>query len=891
MDESRPNPDQLLQQINHWEVKNTRGKLKIFFGYAAGVGKTYAMLDAAHVALKAGVDVVVGYVEPHTRPETMALLEGLEVLPTLDIAYKGITLKEFDLDAALQRNPQLILVDELAHTNAKGCRHTKRYGDIEELLQAGINVYTTVNVQHLESLHDIVSSITQVSVKERIPDSVFDSASQVELVDIEPEELIERLQQGKIYKEQQAQKALHHFFTPENLVSLREIALRRTADRVNQTIEAKTKTYTGEHILICLSSSPSNAKVIRTAARMAKAFHAAFTALFVEMPSTKELDKEDKVRLLENLKLAKQLGAKIVTVYGEDVSYQISEYAKASGVSKIVMGRSNNKTGFFHTKPSLVEKVTALAPQLDVHIIPDITPLYNKKEKKRGPVSPTFHWINLIKIMGMMLLCTFIGLVLYRFGFHEANIITIYILGVLLIANQIEGKIYGIASSIIAVLTYNFFFTEPRFTLHAVGAEYPFTFLIMLFASLITSTLTMQVKNQAKQAAQKAHRTEILLETSQKLLRAKNMEEIIQQASSQLLQLLDKTIILYLAENTTLLSPRLFPCATEKRDLTPYIQSDEQAVAFWVFKNKKAAGITTDTLPGAKAFYLPVSSHEKVLAVLGVILTPGEDMEPFEHSLLLAMLNEIAFAIEKYKLNENQKQISMQAERERLRANLLRAISHDLRTPLTSISGNASILLNNEENVAPKLRKDLYEDIYDDALWLINLVENLLSVTRIDDGSIHLAQQPELVEEMITEALRHIHRKQTEHHIQVQLEDHLLMVKVDARLIIQVIINMVNNAIMYTDQGSTIIITANKQKQKALIEIADNGNGISAQHKEQLFDMFFTAPHNKADNRRGIGLGLSLCKSIIKAHGGEIYVKDNIPRGTIFGFTLPLEEI
>lgn len=384
----RPDPDALLRQLSRQKAEPGRGRLKIFFGYAAGVGKTYAMLEAAQAAKRAGVDVVAGYIEPHARPETSAMAEGIEALPTLTVTHKGLTLHEFDLDAALRRRPQLLLVDELAHTNAEGCRHRKRYQDVEELLRAGISVFTTINVQHLESLNDIVASITGVVVRERIPDSVFDSADQVELVDIEPDDLLTRMSEGKIYREGQAERAKSHFFTLENLVALREIALRRTADRVTRVAEKVQDParagdyYTGEHILICLSSAPSNAKVIRTASRMAEALHAAFTALFVETPDTTELNDANRARLRENLKLAEQLGARIATVYGQDVAFQISEYAKVSGVSKIVIGRSNNKRGWLYTKPTLVERLTALAPNLDIYIIPDNRPPY---QKRRAP--------------------------------------------------------------------------------------------------------------------------------------------------------------------------------------------------------------------------------------------------------------------------------------------------------------------------------------------------------------------------------------------------------------------------------------------------------------------------------------------------------------------------
>lgn len=895
MSENRPNPDELLVKINQSVKKSEKGKLKIFFAYAAGVGKTYAMLDAAQTALKFGTDVVVGYVEPHTRPDTLALLEGLEMLQPLKVTYKGIILNEFDLDAALARKPQLIIVDELAHTNAAGCRNTKRYSDVEELLRAGIDVYTTVNVQHLESLYDIVASITHVVVKERIPDHIFDNAEQVELVDIEPDELINRLNEGKIYKETQAQKALENFFIRDNLVALRGIALRRTADRVNRVAEQNrlptqsSEYYRGEHILICLSSSPSNAKVIRTAARMANAFRAAFTALFVETPNTRELNNENRSMLRQNLKLAEQLGAKIATVYGEDIPYQISEYAKVSGISKIVIGRSNNKPHLFHPKGNLVERLATLAPHVDVYIIPDITPPYRQKTKHKSFMRDQ-SVLDLVKTFGILMLCTILGVLFDYLGFSESNIIIIYILGVLLISNHTMGRFYGILSSFFGVLLFNFFFTSPKLTLNAYGADYPITFLVMLIAALITSTLAMRVKNNAKGTAMQMHRTEVLLDASRKLQRTKNMSDIITEASQQLIKLLDKPFALYLAHENTLAEPLTFypPIDTKWEELC--INADEQAVAAWVLKNRKPAGISTDTLPGAKAFYLPIRSHETVFAVIGIAMKNDEQMEPFERSLLSAMLGEIAFAVEKYYLNEAQKLASMESEKERLRANLLRAISHDLRTPLTSISGNASVLLTNGKSIDTTTKHKLYQDIYDDSMWLINLVENLLSVTRIDNGAMSIKMQPELIEEIIAEALRHVNRKASEHEISVNISDDLLMAYVDVRLIIQVIINIVDNAIQYTNQGSSIMISALRKKNMVVVEVADDGNGIRDEDKKKLFDMFFTADNSNGDNRRGLGLGLSLCKSIINAHGGELYVKDNYPSGSVFGFTLQVQE-
>ena len=885
----------LLEQLSAMPAGERRGRLKIYFGYAAGVGKTYAMLSDAREVKKSGTDVVAGYIEPHARPETMALLEGMESLLPLELSYKGVSLKEFDLDGALRRKPELILVDELAHTNAEGCRHKKRYQDVEELLHAGIDVYTTVNVQHIESLNDVVASITGVTVHERIPDSVIDSADQIELVDLEPDELIDRLHQGKIYRGDQAQRALTHFFTKEKLAALREIALRRTADKVDQAAmqnggrPAGGGSYASEHILVCLSSAPSNARVIRTAARMAEAFHGTFTALFVETPGTKELEDENRAALRKNLRLAEQLGAQIATVYGEDVPAQIADYAKVSRVSKIVMGRSAHR-GKRLTKSSFVDKLTSLAPNLDIYIIPDTQPSFRLRFPKIAK-PPRLSLADAAKSVGILVGCTVIGVWFYSLNFSIANIIMVYILGVLLNAIVTEGRVYSAVSSILSVIIFNYFFTEPRFSLRATDPGYPVTFLVMLSAALITTTLTKRIKEQARQSAQKAYRTEVLLETSRKLQQAAGQPEILSETARQMVKLLDRTVIFYPGQQDTLAKPLVFAKEGRKDDPQTCLGADERAVAEWVYKNNKRAGATTNTLSAAGCLYLAVRAKDKVLAVAGVVMEKEAPLGAFEKNLMIAMLGECALALEKEKLNETQKQISMQMQQEQLRANLLRAISHDLRTPLTSISGNAGILIESSQRLSDPQKKELYNSIYDDSMWLFNLVENLLSITRIDNGALNLDLQPELLDEVITEALNHVSKKSVEHRIETRLDDEFLMAKMDSRLIIQVLINIVNNAIQYTPPGSHIVISARHEKKTVLVEISDDGPGVSDEAKARLFDMFYTADNTRGDGRRGLGLGLSLCKSIVEAHGGRIDVKDNAPHGTVFRFTLQAQEV
>lgn len=643
-----------------------QGRLKIFFGYAAGVGKTYAMLEAAHQAKTEGIDVVVGYVEPHARPDTLALLTGLEVLPNQMIDYRGIQLREFDLDQALQRKPQLILVDELAHNNAQGCRHTKWYQDVEELLQAGINVYTTVNVQHLESLNDLVSSITGITVNERIPDHVFDRASQVELVDIEPNELIKRLQTGKVYRERQAKQALQNFFTTENLAALREIAMRRTADQLNRSAvqEGNQKSArAGEHILICLSSAPSNAKVIRTAARMADAFHSGFTALFVQTPETKELSGENMRRLRSNLHLAEQLGAQISTVYGTDPAVQIAEYARVSGVTKIVMGRINHKQNPITGKKSLADRLIELT-DLDVYIIPDRQPLYKKPIGKLRIPKAHFSWRDVTIMLVSLLLSTAVGFGFYDAGFSESNIITVYILGVLMTAVWTNGYFYGAVDSLLSVAAFNYFFTVPRFTFQANDPSYPVTFLIMLFSSIIASSLASRVKAQARLAAQKSYYTELLLESSQKFQKGRTEWDCLRLAAEQLNRMFGRPILYALDGAEQDLTFRVEP--EDEKSVLSGLSSQEIGVAKWVQKNNKHAGATTNTLPDSKWLFLSVRGTQGVMGIVGIPIVGYSVPDAFEKNLMIAILSECGLSQERIRLQEERDQAALQTQKERL---------------------------------------------------------------------------------------------------------------------------------------------------------------------------------------------------------------------------------
>lgn len=863
------------------------GRLKIFFGYAAGVGKTYAMLEAAHQAQKEGVDVVVGYVEPHARPDTLALLEGLEVLSCREVDYRGIRLREFDLDGALARRPQLILVDELAHSNAPGCRHTKRYQDVEELLQAGINVYTTVNVQHLESLNDLVTSITGIVVNERIPDHVFDRANQVELVDIAPADLEKRLEEGKIYRQRQAKQALENFFTAENLTALREIAMRRTADQLNRTAVQEKKgkaARAGDHILICLSSAPSNAKVIRTAARMAEAFHSGFTALFVQTPETKELSGENIKRLRSNLRLAEQLGAQIATVYGADPAEQIAEYARVSGITKIVMGRVNHRQHPWIGQKSLADRLIERT-DLDVYIIPDRQPLYKKPLGKLRKSRVRFSWRDAVVTLLCLAISTAVGFAFDWAGFSESNIITIYILGVLVTAVSTSGHLYGAANSLLSVLAFNFFFTEPRFTLQADGPSYPVTFLIMLSSSIIASSLASRVKEQARMAAEKSYYTELLLGSSQKLQTIRTEWDCLRLTAEQLSRMFDRPVIYALNDADKELDFRIEPA--DEHTLLEKLSTEEIGVAKWVQKNNKHAGATTNTLPDSKWLFLSVRGTRGVMGIVGVPIAGYVVPDAFEKNLMVALLGECGLSQERIRLEEERNQIALQTQRESLQANLLRAVSHDLRTPLTNINGSVGILMGKDQTLKPEVREQLYTAIDDDTNWLINMTENLLAATQLETDRTKLKTAPELLEDLFQSAVRQLDRRARDHHISVDLEDQTLMVSMNAGMIQRVIINMMNNAIQYTPKDSHIILSGTRRKDWVEISVSDDGPGIPDEAKKHLFDLFYTAEQGKPDSKRGLGLGLHLCQSIVNAHGGTITVSDHAPSGTTFRFTLP----
>ena len=646
-----------------------------------------------------------------------------------------------------------------------------------------------------------------------------------------------------------------------------------------------------EHILVCLSSSPSNERIVRMAEKMAQAFCGSLTALYVQTPGDADMNAEDTVRLQANMRLAQQLGAEIVTTHGEDVPTQIAEYARLSDVTKIVIGRSGLKRRHFWSEPTLTERLIALAPEVDIHIIPDAE-VYKSYRRNRliaiCPALPT-AW-ELLLTVGILTAATIIGWGFLQLGFADANIIMVYLLGVLLTSAFTSGYICGVLSAFLSVILFNYFLTEPRLSLVAYGSKYPITFAVMLAAALLTGTLAAKLKVHAQLSARDAYRTKLLFDMNRQLQKAETPEEVYRMTAMQIQKLMQRDVLICPAQGGALLDEIIYP--VDGRN--PYSISDadgEQNVIQWVWQNRKRAGATTHNFPKAKWLYLAIRTGQQVFGVVGILMDKQTQPDAFTSSVLFSILGECALALESLHNAAEKEKAAVFAKNEQLRANLLRSISHDLRTPLTSISGNADTLLHSYNALDEQTRKQIFTDIYDDAQWLTGLVENLLSITKISDGSVKLRLSDQVVDDIVSEAFRHIDRRSTEHHIEVDCGDVPLLVRVDAGLIVQVLINLVNNAVKYTPTGSNIRITVIPRENMAEICVSDNGPGISDELKEHVFEMFFTGSNPIGDSRRSLGLGLTLCQTIIHAHNGEMTLKDNSPHGCIFSFTVPLSEV
>lgn len=687
------------------------------------------------------------------------------------------------------------------------------------------------------------------------------------------------------------------------------------ADRVNR--RARDRDETGgnarrkvkEHILICLSGAPSNARVIRTAARMAEAFHADFTALYVRGGDSGQ--GRDQKKLQGNARLAEDLGAEIVTVEGRDVPEQIAAYARMSGVSKIVLGRSPAGTGLFRRGRTLVERLAELAPDMDTYIIPDVAParparvqsLFFATGTARGarPGSGRL-WAATLLILG---LCTVVGWGMHALGMHDANIIGVYMVGVLGVAMITAGPWYGAAASLLSVLLFDLFFIAPRFSLKVDNAEYLATFALMLIVALVVNALAASARTQARRSAARALHTEFLLGNSRRLQKAENEEAILAETAHQFGSLLACDVILYPVQGDGLGNARYFPHAAVSGAIRAggagsgkqaiLLNKDERGVAQWVLKNARPAGAGTDTLPGARCLYIPIRSRESVFAVVGLARSAGDreaqPLDAADKNLIRALAGECALAVEKERLTRANAAIAALAQQEKLRADVLRAVSHDLRTPLTTVCGNAAVLADTDANIDPAGRRALARAIEDDAHQLIGMVENLLSLTRLEQYGFTLRLEPELVEDVVREALDATRRRGGGREILADVPDSLLMARMDARLLVQVLVNLIDNALKHTPPGVPVRVSARGDGAWVRVEVADQGPGVPDAEKERIFEMFYSAAAKKGDGRRGMGVGLALCRNIIRAHGGEIRVRDNAPHGAVFSFDLPRERV
>ncbi len=643
-----------------------------------------------------------------------------------------------------------------------------------------------------------------------------------------------------------------------------------------------------EQIIVCLSSSPSASRVVQVAGSMAQAYGAMLVAIFVETPSFKRATLEERKRLSDNFQLAESYGAQQVVLYGDDSATILAEYANACGATKMVMGMPPSFTGFIPRSTSFVKKIREKCKETDLFIVPERVSYYNLSDIVG--TQEKFSKSDALKSFLILLGCTVIGYFFLHSPFSTWNVVMVYILGVLAIATSTTGRSYSLVASLLAVLLYNFFFTEPYFTFRSNPDAFV-TFFVMFVVAFIASTLTSRIKEQANLTAQKAYRTDILLETSQKLQKAEDDLRIMDVTAKQLSKLLRCNIIFYpLDEEDNVSAPLVYPFSDEDT-MEEYITEEEREVVKWVAKHNKKAGKKTEEFPDAKCEYFAIHTTNNVYAVAGLALAEPMNIDTFEKSLVIAILDECGSSLEKYMLTEKKREMEEKANQETLRSNLLRSISHDLRTPLTSISGNAGMLIDKNIDLPLEKRMEMYNAIYEDSQWLNNLVENLLSITRIDNGALTLDTKIELMDDIINEALQHLDRYASEHHIETKISDDLLFVRCDARLLTQVVINIVNNAIKYTPKDSNITIEADRRDDQVCVRISDDGDGIKDDDKDQIFDMFYTVRKGKGDNRRGLGLGLALCKSIINAHHGIISVEDNTPKGAVFMFTLPLVEV
>lgn len=865
--------DDILAQIKQKQASQVRkkGSLKIFFGYAAGVGKTFAMLQEAQELKKLGVDIVIGYLEPHDRPETQELAAGLEEIPVRKSMHHGIRISEFDLNTALERKPEVILVDELAHTNAKDCVHEKRYQDVEELLENGIDVFTTVNIQHLESLNNVIENLLNVKVQETIPDAIFDQATQVKLVDIEPKDLIMRLKNGKIYHKVQALRALNNFFKDDNLAYLRELALRK------MTMRLASHQQVSERLLVCISGAPNNQRVIRSAAQLADAFSCELIGLYISDDVNAPLEPQ----LVANIHLAESLGAKVVTLYGLQRSQLIADYAKKRDISKIILGAPLFRGIGRLFNDDLVEQLNNLVPEIDKYVISQYVLPNQRKKWLKLTLEKYLDISDLFKMLVILGVSSMLGYLFLMFHFSDANIILVYILGAMITALLTKGKRYSLIYSFIMVCLYDYLFTAPYISLKS-NPDNIATFIIMFGIAFLSSSWTSKIRSQVQLETKRSYRTEILLKTSRTLQQAQKLTDVYQITGQQLHELLNCTVCIYPNKDNQLGPVQIFSKFSDNQVLATLTEA-EKAVAIWSLQKQKQAGYKTNTLSKAKYMYLPLGriDTKKAAGVVVLGLRENELPDPFTLNIVQSICEETKQAILRITTLKQQVQSELKIKQEKLRADLLRGISHDLRTPLTTVCGNADMLLNEASQLSEEKKHDLYQAILNDANWLINLVENLLAMTKVD-SAVGVKFAPELVEDLFQAALEHIGEASKDHKIEIQLDDPALMVNADGQLISQVLVNIINNGLKYTPKGSLIRLSATEKADEVEIKVYNNGPQIES---TKIFELFYTGQKNY-EGRKGLGIGLALCRSIVEACGGQIGVKNVEPCGVEFYFTL-----
>jgi len=875
----RPSPEALLKQAAQ---EDGRGRLKIFLGAAPGVGKTYEMLLAAGARRRDGVDVVAGVVETHGRAETAALLDGLEVLPRRRVDYKGRALEEMDLDALIARRPELALVDELAHTNAPGSRHPKRYQDVEELLGAGIDVYATLNVQHVESLNDIVAQITRIRVRETVPDSIIDRADEVEVIDLTPDDLIRRLREGKVYVPRTAERALNHYFSPGNLTALRELALRRTAQRVDAQLLDHMQAHAisgpwsaGERILVCITRKGAGPALVRYGRRLSEQLRAPWTAIYVETPRTLRLQPADRARIVDCMRLAERLGAETVTIPGTSVAADILAYARERNFSHIVVGHSSRRGWLGWTRPSIASRLLDNAGALPVHVIggetTDTTPAQPMPRRRFAP-------LPYVVTAGYVMLAVAIGFMMQQV--MAVTSVSLVFLTAVLASAVTQGLGPALAASILGALAYNFFFLPPLYTFTIADPENVVALFFFCVVAVIASRLAGGVRAQALAATERARTTEALYGFSRKLAGTVSLDDLLWATAYQVAAMLEVRVMLLLPEPGAGGERIAVHAAYPPEDA---LDDADLAAAQWCWHNNREAGRGADTLPGAKRLFIPLRTARGPVGVIGLDDDgSGPLMTPDQRRLLDALADQASVAIERVKLAEDVDLARLQAETDRLRAALLTSISHDLRTPLASILGAATSLRNYGAGLDPDARGELVATIEEEAERLNRFVANLLDMTRLESGAVVPRREATDLGEAVGSALARASRVLERHEVKLRIDAGLPLLDLDPVLFEQVLFNLLDNAAKYAAQGSAVTLRAWREAETVKLQVTDEGPGLPADAGERLFEKFYRGADG--DGRpAGTGLGLAVCRGFVEAMGGSISAGNRTDRsGAVF---------